>query len=186
MATVFIAGSITIKHLDPKVKARIDNVVESDLAVVVGDADGADSAIQGYLAARCARNVTVFCSGTQPRNNVGAWPVHQVTTAHAAGSRAFFTAKDIEMAQAADYGLMIWDSKSTGTLSNVIELLARKKKSVVFVHRDKEFKTVGDVAQLESLVASMSAPARQKADEKIRLTSRMAALAQEQHRLFAA
>ena len=47
------------------------------------------------------------------------------------------------MAEAADYGLMIWDAKSTGTLSNVIELLSRKKKSLVFVNKEKEFKVVG-------------------------------------------
>jgi len=43
------------------------------------------------------------------------------------------------MADVADYGLMIWDAKSTGTLSNVIELLKRKKKAVVFVNKEKTF-----------------------------------------------
>ena len=46
---VFIAGSMNIKHLDPKVKERIDNIVAQDFEVVVGDADGADTSIQQYL-----------------------------------------------------------------------------------------------------------------------------------------
>ncbi len=38
------------------------------------------------------------------------------------------------MARNSDYGLMIWDCKSTGTLSNVIELLRDRKKTVVFAN----------------------------------------------------
>ena len=46
---VFIAGSIKIKHLDRKFKERIDKIIASGFDVVVGDADGADTAIQTTL-----------------------------------------------------------------------------------------------------------------------------------------
>jgi len=185
MTTVFIAGSISIKHLDPMVKARIDNIVSADHEVVVGDADGADSSIQSYLSERGASHTVVYCSGKLPRNNLGNWPVHAVVTRDAKpGTRAFFTAKDLEMAKAADFGLMIWDAKSSGTLSNVIELLQHKKKSVVFVNKAKEFKTVGDVGQLEELVSFMSPPALQKIDAKIGLLKKIASLKNEQAELF--
>lgn len=183
--TVFIAGSMNIKNLDRKVKERIDKIVASDFSVVVGDADGADTSIQFHLATSGETNTTVFCSGTTPRNNVGNWPVEVVTTLHAQGSRAFFTAKDLRMAEVADFGLMIWDAKSTGTLSNVIELLARKKKSVVFVNKEKTFRNVGNVEQLEELVSCMSEHAKRKADEKIRLLDRIEALKHEQVPMFA-
>ncbi len=49
MTTVFIAGSIKIKHLDRKFKERIDKIIASGIDLVVGDADGADTAIQTYL-----------------------------------------------------------------------------------------------------------------------------------------
>src|ERR1700722_432491 len=140
MTTVFIAGSMNIRKLDPKVQERIDNIVNSGFDVVVGDADGADAAVQEYLHSRGARHTTVYCSGDSPRNNLGDWPVHTAQTAHSAGSRAFYTAKDLLMAKIADFGLMIWDAKSTGTLSNVIELLAVNKKCLVFVNKAKEFK----------------------------------------------
>ncbi|CAI8885939.1 hypothetical protein EMIT0347P_40240 [Pseudomonas sp. IT-347P] len=87
------------------------------------------------------------------------------------------------MAEAADYGLMIRDAKSTGTLSNVIELLSRKKKSLVFVNKEKEFKVVGDVTQLEELVAFMSDHAKQKANEKIKLFDRISLLKHDQAEL---
>lgn len=184
MTTVFIAGSINIKHLDPKVKERISNIVDSEFDVVVGDAGGADTSIQEYLLSLARSKTTIYCSGVAPRNNLGEWPARTVETKHSKGSRAFFTAKDVVMAEAADYGLMIWDAKSTGTLSNVIELLSRKKKSLVFVNKEKAFKVVGNVSQLEELVAFMSDYAKQKADEKIKLFDRISLLKHDQAELL--
>ncbi|CAG9179945.1 hypothetical protein LMG23992_04119 [Cupriavidus laharis] len=183
---IFIAGSISIKHLDVKVKERIDNIIEQKYTVIVGDADGADSSIQSYLHQKGASDAVVYCSGDQARNNIGHWRVEHVQVKSAApGSRAFFTAKDLAMAKEADYGLMIWDAKSTGTLSNVIELLRRKKKSVVFVNKAKRFQTVGDVAQLEGLLGFMSETALQKADLKIHLHEKISELRHEQADMFA-
>jgi hypothetical protein len=182
---VFIAGSMNIKHLDSKVKERIDNILAQNFEVVVGDADGVDASIQSYLFGHGTAKITVFCSGSHPRNNVGNWQVQRVQTYHAEGSRAFFTAKDIRMAEVADIGLMIWDAKSTGTLNNVIELLARKKKSVVFVNKAKAFKNILTVEQLEELLSYMSEHAKQKADEKIKLFDRINLLKHEQMRMFA-
>jgi len=140
MTTVFIAGSMNIKHLHPKVKERIENIVTSEFDVVVGDADGADTSIQQCLLALGGSRTKVYCSGSVPRNNVGKWSVRVVETKHEVGSRAFFTAKDLLMADVADYGLMVWDAKSTGTLSNVIELLARKKKICSFCEQRKSLR----------------------------------------------
>lgn len=172
MTTVFIAGSMNIKHLDSLVKKRIDNIIASDFRVVVGDADGADSSVQRYLSDHGAV-ATVYCSGHAPRNNIGEWPVVEVETHAAPGSRAFFTAKDLAMARAADFGLMIWDARSTGTLSNVLELLSQRKKTLVFVNKKKEFIPVGDASQLICLVAHMSPAAREKAEAKIGLSKRI-------------
>ena len=178
--TVFIAGSIAISRLQPAVCERIASVVERDMAVIVGDADGADTAIQRVLADHEARSVTVYCSGDEPRNNVGGWPVENIYPDAPPGTRRWFTAKDVAMAEAADYGLMIWDSRSTGTLSNVIELLGQDKTSVVFVNKNKEFVKDADIDSLERLVDMMSATAREKAEQKMRLTERMAALRHRQ------
>ncbi len=182
---VFIAGSMNIKHLDPKVKVRLDNIAAQDFEIVVGDADGVDSSIQAYLLDRGITKATVFCSGDSPRNNLGNWPVYRVETNHAKGSRAFFTAKDIYMAELADIGLMIWDTKSTGTLNNVLELLTRKKKSVVFVNKTKSFMNISSVENLEELLLNMSEHAKQKADEKIKLFNRIDSLKHEQIQMFA-
>lgn len=176
---------MNIKHLDQKVKMRIDNIVAQDFEVVVGDANGVDTSIQQYLVDHGATRAIVFCSGNRPRNNIGHWPIECVETKHSQGSRAFFTAKDIRMAEVADIGFMIWDTKSTGTLSNVLELLTRKKKSIVFVNKTKTFKSIASVEQFEELLSLMSQHAKQKADEKIRLFSRVHAMKHEQIQMFA-
>ena len=179
MTTVFIAGSISISRLHPKVQERINNIVSSDFDIVVGDADGADTSIQECLLKYQAQRVTVYCTGDTPRNNVAQWPVHRVTSKAKTGTRAYFTAKDLQMARRSDYGLMVWDCKSTGTLSNVIELLKERKKSVVFVNKKTDFVTISDRAGLDHLLALMSDHARIKAEEKIGLSFVVASLGQE-------
>lgn len=184
MTTVFIAGSISISRLHEKVQERIGKIVTSDLSVVVGDADGADTSIQRCLQDYHATKVTVYCTGETPRNNLADWPVCRVRSTAPIGTRAYFTAKDLEMARRSDYGLMIWDCKSTGTLSNVIELLKNEKKSVVFVNKSKNFATIADNADLDHLLQFMSEHARIKADEKIGLSAKISELNQK-HLAFA-
>lgn len=176
MTTVFIAGSITIKHLDVKVQERILNIMHQNFDVIVGDADGVDTAIQQFLMDMHYTRVTVFCTGDTPRNNLGNWPVNNVKSYSKPGSRAYFTAKDIAMAKVADSGLMIWDTKSTGTLSNVISLLEDKKFSRIFISSLSAFLVVKNVETLDALLALMPSSARLKADTKIGLEEKVAAL----------
>lgn len=173
MTTVFIAGSIKIKKLDQLVVERVKKIVNSGYNVVVGDANGADSSIQKLLLELGGQNTTVFSSSNQPRNNLGNWIVHVVDSEHAPGTRAFFTAKDLKMAEIADYGLMIWDSQSTGTLSNVIELLIQKKYSAVFVNKVKTFELIKTSSDLRKLINYMSPAALEKAEQKIKLSQKM-------------
>jgi len=183
MQTVFIAGSIKIKRLHPLFVDRIANIVREGLPIVVGDANGADASIQAELAAQSASDVTVFCTGDAPRNNLGNWPVHRARSAAQPGTRAYFTAKDIEMADRAEFGLMLWDAASTGTLSNVFELFSQGKKSVVFVNREAKFQNVKQGEDIVDLVSFMSDGARRAADKKIRLGEKVSRLAGFQSRM---
>lgn len=180
MTTVFIAGSISIKRLDPAFVAKLDRIIAEGFHVVVGDADGADTSIQQALLDRKADNVTVYCSGDKPRNNVGNWPVETVHTKAEPGTRSFFTAKDLEMARRADYGLMMWDAKSTGTLTNVFELAERDRQTRVFVNKAKKFLTVRSAGDVTELLSLMSEGARKKAEDKIGISRRLNKLIQKQ------
>lgn len=176
MTTVFIAGSIAIKKLHALFKERLANIVKSDFDIVLGDADGADSSIQQALLDLGAEKVTVYCAGLRPRNNIGNWPVQNITSDAEPGTREFFTAKDLKMAGVADFGLMVWDTKSTGTLSNVLELLRLERKSVVFINKDKVFINICEAKDLDKLIDTMSDTARFKAEDKIKLSKKVVAL----------
>jgi hypothetical protein len=183
MPNVFVAGSITIKNLDEAFRNRLSIVSERGFRVLVGDAGGADTSIQEELKDSGNQNVTVYCSGPEPRNNLGHWPVEHVFTSAEPGSRAFFTAKDKKMAENADYGLMVWDKKSPGTLNNVIELMQLGRASVVYLHKDRRFVDVKGINDLEYLVSKMSSGAKEQAEKKISLSARLRKLQNEQFRL---
>lgn len=183
MPTVFVAGSIKIKRLHPMFAERIANIVHEGMPVIVGDANGADASVQAELVAQSASDVTVYYTGDQPRNNIGDWKAHRVRSSARPGTRAYFTAKDIEMARRAEFGLMLWDAASTGTLSNVFELLSQGKKSVVFVNRVTQFLNVKQGEDVLDLVSHMSGAARRAADRKIGLGERVSRLAGLQARM---
>ena len=173
MSKVFISGSMRIKRLDTMVKDRIDNIINSGFTILIGDADGVDASIQELLNSKGYTKVTIFCSGHKERNNIGNWNVEKIPTDYQVNTRLFFTAKDIQMAKKCDYGFMVWDSKSTGTLSNVYELLTQGKKSLVFINKLKTFIKVCKVIDFEELVSVMSTSAFEKADKKIQLKKKI-------------
>lgn len=181
MTTVFVAGSIKIKRLDPSFIERIRNIVSDNFEIVVGDANGADTSIQRELRNQSAENVTVYCTGDEPRNNIGSWKVKTINSMAQPGTRAFFTEKDKAMALDADYGLMLWDAASTGTLSNVIELIKGGKKCVVFVNKTKSFLNVKEPEDLKKMVAVMSSGARSQAEKKIGLSKVVSELVSPQY-----
>jgi len=134
---VFMGGSISIKALpdDKDLLLAIDNAARS-AHIVIGDAPGADAAIQWYLYKHGYRNVTVYYRGSQsaPRNNIGGWK------AIAYGSS--FVDKDIEMSRVCNSGLFLWDRKSKGTKSNIDRLRHMGKPVLVF---DQQAITAADV-----------------------------------------
>ncbi len=184
MHKVFVSGSMRIKNLHNDVLARIDNIVSSQFQVIVGDADGVDSSIQAYLNNRKSSSVVVYCTGDQPRNNLGHWAVERINSAAKPGTRAFYTEKDKKMAEDCDYGLMVWDTKSTGTLSNALELVKLNKTALVYIHKARKFLKVKDVSDLEKLLSYMNKFSRQKADEKIRLSPQIDELKHVQTSMF--
>ena len=80
MTKVFLGGSRHVARLNAQICERLDNIMNKDLPVIVGDANGADKAIQQYLHQKSYRNVEVFCAGTTCRNNVGHWTAQLVKT----------------------------------------------------------------------------------------------------------
>jgi len=157
MNTVFIGGSRHLSRLSPEVKGRLHNITTSGARVVVGDADGADKAVQKFLHDASYKNVIVFCSGDNCRNNLGQWETRHIRTSKHAKGFDFYATKDREMAREADFGLMIWDGKSAGTVLNILRLIRADKKAVLINVPDKQtttFKASDDWTRFISLVGS--------------------------------
>ncbi|MBM4296407.1 MAG: hypothetical protein FJ143_01560 [Deltaproteobacteria bacterium] len=154
MSKVFVGGSRRISRLNAALRKRLEQIVEKRLAVLVGDANGADRAVQDFFREREYPNVVVFCTGGQCRNNLGRWPDRTIKPPHHTRDFEYFTAKDAAMANEADYGLMLWDGDSAGTLVNVARLVAFHKPVVVYLSRQRRFVTLKsreDLAVLLSL-----------------------------------
>jgi probable addiction module antidote protein len=147
MNTVFVGGSRQVSRLSAQVQERLKNITSSGSHVIVGDANGADKAVQRFMLNQSYDNVTVYCSGESCRNNLGQWQTRNIQTSAKAGGFDFYAAKDREMAREADFGLMIWDGKSFGTLLNILRLIRAGKKAVLLNVPEKEaitFKTTND------------------------------------------
>ncbi|WP_332772778.1 addiction module antidote protein [Phenylobacterium sp.] len=153
MNTIFIGGSRHVSRLPVEVKKRLDNVVASGHRVIVGDANGADKAVQKHLVDTHYDKVTVFCTGDKPRNNLGTWQTHHVDAPKSAKGFHFYAAKDREMAREADFGLMIWDGKSPGTVLNVLRLAIAGKIAVLFNVPDKDVINIKTVDQWKTFIA---------------------------------
>lgn len=152
MTNVFIAGSRQLSRLPAEVRRRIDTIIEKGFQILVGDANGADKAVQRYLAAKAYPTVLVHCMADHCRNNLGHWPTRQVLAPRGARGFDYYSLKDRTMAEAAEYGLMLWDGKSKGTINNVVNLSRRNKVVVVYVAPAKSFQTVRSFEDLKDVL----------------------------------
>lgn len=142
VSIVFVAGSRQISRLPTEVKARLDTMIEKHFQILVGDANGADKAVQRYLADKSYPNVLVHSMKDHCRNNIGHWPTREVAAPRGAKGFDYYSLKDRAMAEAAEYGLMLWDGKSKGTVINVVNLSRDHKPVVVYVVPTRQFRTV--------------------------------------------
>jgi hypothetical protein len=143
MIKVFIGGSRRVSRLDEKVKSRLDEIIRKRLPVIIGDANGADKAVQNYFHQHAYEHVEVFCTEGQCRNNAGNWKVRPVPAPNGRKQDfEYYAAKDRLMADEGSIGFMLWDGKSRGTLANVLRLMEQGKKVVVYLAPTKQFTTL--------------------------------------------
>lgn len=151
MTKVFIGGSRGISRINKAIKKRLDQIIEKQFTVVIGDANGVDKSVQNYLSDKNYANVLVFCAGKECRNNLANWSVKRVETAVSNKSFHYYAAKDLQMANEADYGFMIWDAKSRGTLNNLINLLSNNKSVLLYSAPEKKFHKLSSLSDLQKV-----------------------------------
>ncbi len=118
MTKVFVSGSRSVRELPQAARTSLNNITTLGFTICVGDCYGVDTLVQAYLAAKNYQRVVVFHIGERPRHNLGFRAVR------VSGSRQ--TDKDAAMADAAYYGLAIWDGRSPGTQKNIARVAKTK------------------------------------------------------------
>jgi adenine-specific DNA-methyltransferase len=164
--TIFIGGSRHVSRLPVEIQRRLDKVINSGHRVIVGDATGADKAVQKYLSDAAYDKVTIFCSGDSFRNNLGHWTTRKIDAPKNLKGFQFYAAKDREMAREADFGLMIWDGKSPGTILNVLRLVRAGKIAVLFSVPDKRAINIKTQTDWDSFLSHCSDKLRRDLHER--------------------
>jgi len=150
---VFIAGPRKISILNKEIEERLQNIKENEFTVLVGDANGVDKAVQKFFSESCYHKVKVFAVNGVARNNLGKWSVEPVVVKSKTKDFMYYTVKDIEMAKNADYGFMIWNGQSKGTLNNMINLTKMHKKVLIYFLPEKKYYTVRSFEDLTMFMA---------------------------------
>ena len=91
--------------------------------------------------------------------------------------------KDAEMANKAEYGFMLWDGKSAGTINNVLNLLSKQKKTLIYFSPKKKFYTISNIDILTQLLKSCNEEDLKKIDTKINFTKKLEELKSVQYEL---
>ena len=166
---VFIAGSRGLSRLSGEVLRRLDNIVEKRLTVLIGDANGVDKAVQNYLYGKHYGEVVVFCMEGKCRNNIGNWPINSIGAVEPSRRDfAYFSTKDRAMVRECNYGLMLWNGLSRGTLTSIINLVKQEKPAVVYVAGNRRFFTLRDSDCLTNMLKQVAPSALQNAEGELR------------------
>ena len=173
MSKVFLGGSRKMGRLNQAVKERTGNIITNGYLILLGDANGADKAMQRYLAEKNYRNVLVFCMGDVCRNNIGKWKTRNVHSSRSNKDFYYYSTKDVLMSDEADYGFMLWDGRSKGTLNNILNLCERNKKVLVYLSPTKSFYTVNDMQDVSKLLEHCDPDSLKKFDQAIAIGRRI-------------
>lgn len=157
---IFIAGARSITTIPAPVQQRMMNICRSGYEVLVGDCYGVDASVQTFYSKLGYKNVVVYAGNGKARNNIGHWYVQNVPIPTYLRGFDFYKQKDVTMANEADYGLMIWDGKSRGTLNNIINLIAQNKKVLVYLATPDTMAVIKDVDDLNTLIECCPAKTR--------------------------
>jgi hypothetical protein len=130
---VVLGGSRQLSFLPEDVVDNLNSWMRDDVEFLVGEAQGTDAKFQEFLNFSEYSNVKVFYSGDYVRHNFGNWDVERVESGIKTKSHAMHAAKDRNMTLLADTGLMIWDTSSAGTISNLVDLLQQEKPCQMYV-----------------------------------------------------
>lgn len=172
MSKVFFGGSRKLGRINSAIRTRLHNLISNGHTVLIGDANGVDRAVQSFFAGEGYQNVLVYCMDGDCRNNVGNWRIRAIESGGKKKDFAYYAMKDAAMALEANYGFMVWDGESKGTLNNVLNLLQQGKSVLLYRSPSREFLEVRSPDELLRVLASCPPGVREYLNKKIKLDKR--------------
>ena len=129
---VFLGGSKSITELTDDEKTVIDEYIEEGCQLLVGDCRGADTEIQKHLVERGYKNVKIYATDGEARNNVGNFKVIDCPSSYAPewsarNAYSYYRVKDERMLTLCDEILMFWDDNSKASRENLEKGVKMKK-----------------------------------------------------------
>lgn len=170
MTKVFFSGSRKLTTLNQPIRDQVDDIVAGGVTILVGDANGADTAMQSYLAKKGYDKVTVFCTGAACRNNIGRWETRHVNPGlKARKDFRYYARKDKKMGEEATYGFVMWDGESKGALNNIVNLLKQNKKVLVYFSPSTELRPLNTRQDLASMLADGGGETLEQLEQQLRI-----------------
>jgi hypothetical protein len=80
------------------------------------------------------------------------------------------------MARAADFGFVLWDGKSAGSIANVLEMLRHGKKVIVYFGPEKAFVTVSSSEDAQRLIDKCDSHSLSEIGRKVKLAGPLIAI----------
>lgn len=169
---IFYGGSRLARgtsELPPEVVERLAQDMAEDNHILVGDAAGADAAVQRFLASHGYQNVTIYYSRSEPRVMLDpSWRTHRPANPDDLQGYALQQVKDRAMADDADNGVMLWNpvtynrfrnvEVSKGTLANCVNLLKAEKPVTLYYAPEDHTYYFDTFASFEAWVHDLPEP----------------------------
>lgn len=140
---VFISGKVKFDEpLSGKIKKEVDRIIKANSNVLIGDAPGADMRVQEYLNSVGYKNVTVFTTDKEARNNIGNWTVSKIDASKYSDEREARRQKDIAMTRGSNKGLAISsrdDRPDSATSLNIKRMKDQGSRMTVYDYKTRKF-----------------------------------------------
>ena len=139
--TVFVSGKVSYdKPLSGMIRKEIGKAIKSNSKIIIGDAPGADTIVQEYLAKKGYKNVEVYTTDKKVRSNVGNWKVKTIASEGFETEREVRRQKDIAMTNDCTKAIAISfdDDKESSAMSLNVERIQQQGKNVQFYDFKKD------------------------------------------------
>jgi hypothetical protein len=138
---VFISGSISIKKLPQEVKNSINKIIEQNLEILVGDANGIDTLVQNYCLSLNYYNVTIYSISILPRYKASDnFKIKYIEVPNIIKKqKERQQEKDKAMTQDSEFTFTIWDSKSQGSYENILRAFDNNKRIKIYLGDKNSF-----------------------------------------------